>query len=144
MKQTRDPQAVVDEAYAMIEAIRTRPELSAVVLKQINVVRMSWGMPTIAELPCGQIKMAQEDPIARGLSGTTGGFVVKATVTEPEILLTAWREGDLRGTIVIETTPEIRLFICAFDRGLLKRYVAKKVKRADRKVPRERAGSVQA
>ena len=104
--------------------------LSDAVLQQVNLIREKLGGPTLAELPPGSIKQAQSCPIANALSGSRpDGTTIGATVTNQGILITHHGEEDSK-TVEMPLTNEMRAFISAFDRGLLKRYVTKKVKRA--------------
>ena len=111
---------------------RTPYGLSETVLNQINVLREALGWPTLAELPTGALKQAQGDPIACALTGP--GY--DATVTMREILLNTGRD-----VYEIPTSPEMKAFISAFDRGLLPRYVTKKVKRVSQRPPSQVQGA---
>src|ERR1035441_4814919 len=102
--------------------------LSDAALAQINKIRVLHDRPTLAEIPTGVMKQAQACPIANALSGQYSPVcVIEATVTLDYILLTDYSE-DGATTIEIPTTPEMRTFISAFDRGLLPQYQTKKVK----------------
>ena len=119
-----DPDQVQAEAIAAVERLSHQTTLSETVLSQVNHIRFLDRLPTLAELPTGALKQAQGDPIANALSSP----VTLATVTMREIMLT-W-EGD---TYVLPTSPEMKAFISAFDRGLLPQYVTKKVKRVSQR-----------
>jgi hypothetical protein len=119
-----DPDQVQAEAIAAVERLSHQTTLSETVLSQVNVLREALGWPTLAELPTGALKQAQGDPIACALTGP--GY--DATVTMREILLNTGRD-----VYEIPTSPEMKAFISAFDRGLLSRYVTKKVKRVSQR-----------
>lgn len=136
-----DPDQVQAEANAAVAEIRARTPygLSETVLNQINVLREALGWPTLAELPTGALKQAQGDPIANALTGSRAQVSSEystATVTMREILLTV--DGSV---YEIPTSPEMKAFISAFDRGLLPRYVTKKVKRVSQRPPSQVQGA---
>ena len=128
-----DPDQVQAEAIAAIERLSHQTTLSETVLSQVNKLRELDGRPTLAELPCGALRQAQGCPIANALSspGTL------ATVTMREI----WLTDDLVGTYELPTSNAMKAFISAFDRGLLPRYVTKKVKRVSQRPPSQVQGA---